>query len=344
MHHLSQYCRGVSIHQLAVLPIVPGEKPLAIAKRGLKYAAEHGFNTVIYDTAGRLHIDDELMAELRELQKALKPDETLLVADAMIGQDAVNVAREFKQQLPLTGIVLNRADGDSRGGACLSMKAITGCPIKFLGVGEKVEDLNLFHPERMAGRILGMGDIVSFVEHAIEHVEAEEAAQMEEKFRKGRFDLNDMLKQMESIGKMGGFQKMLSFIPGIANLADQLQNTEVNKDVAKSIAIIRSMTKKERRNPELLNSSRRARVARGAGTDIKEVNVLLKKFSQMQSLVKVMGGMMGKGGTDNKLAQMLPGAGGNNDGMDMQAMADLAYRAKKAQKKTSPFARLWKPR
>ncbi|WP_010297215.1 signal recognition particle protein [Candidatus Odyssella thessalonicensis] len=285
-------------NQLSVqtLPIVAEEKPLAITRRALKSAKEQGVDVLILDTAGRLHIDQELMDEVVAIRQASAPIETFLVADAMTGQDAVTIAKEFNEKVGITGIILTRLDGDARGGAALSMRSVTGCPIKFMGMGEKLDQLEPFHPERIASRILDMGDIVSLVERASEIVDQEEAERLAKKMQKGAFDLNDMEKQLESMIKMGGFGGIMSMLPGVGKIKDKMDEMGVDDTILKrQIAIIRSMTKKERRDPKVLNGSRRKRIAAGSGTQVQDVNRLLKQFEQMQSMMKRLG-KLGKSG------------------------------------------------
>lgn len=278
------------------LPIVAGEMPVKITERAMKVAKEQGIDVLLLDTAGRLHIDQELMDEVVAVRKISNPVETFLVADAMTGQDAVTIAREFNEKVGVTGIILTRLDGDARGGAALSMRAVTGRPIKFMGVGEKLDQLEPFHPERIAGRILDMGDIVSLVERASEVVDQEEAERMARKMQKGSFDLNDMEKQLEGMLKMGGFGGIMNMLPGIGKIKDKMDEMGVDDSLIKrQIAIIRSMTKKERRNHKILNGSRRKRIAAGSGTQVQEVNRLIKQFEQMQGMMKKLG-KMGKAG------------------------------------------------
>ena len=297
------------------LDIVPGEPPVAIAKRAVQTAALEGFDVVLLDTAGRLAIDEELMAEVAAVGAATKPHETLLVADAMTGQDAVTVARNFNETVGLTGIMLTRVDGDARGGAALSMKAVTGCPIKLLGTGEKLDALEAFHPDRVAGRILGMGDVVSLVEKAAETIEQDEAEKLLKKVQKGRFDLDDMAQQLKQLTKMGGLQEMMSLLPGVPNVKQQMQKANIDDGMVKrQLAIISSMTPKERQRPEIIKASRRQRIAKGSGTSVQEVNKLLKQHAQaskMMKRVQKMGkkGMM-RGGLQNMLPPGMGGPGG----------------------------------
>lgn len=280
---------------VASLPIVPGEDPLAITRRALEVARREGYDVVFLDTAGRLHIDEELMDELVRVRDLAKPSETLLVADALTGQDAVNVARDFDGRVGITGIVLTRLDGDARGGAALSMRAVTGKPIKFAGVGEKLDALQPFHPERMASRILDMGDVVSLVEKAAEVVDRDQAQKMAKKLEKGRFDLGDLRKQLEQMRKMGGMGGILAQLPGIGRVKQQLAEAKLDdRMIVRQCAIIDSMTPEERRRPEIIHASRKRRIAAGSGTSVQDVNRLLKQHRQMQDMlkrVKKAGGM-----------------------------------------------------
>jgi signal recognition particle subunit SRP54 len=261
----------------------------------VEHALGHGNDHLIIDTAGRLHINEELMEELKELRAAVSPTEILLVVDAMLGQDAVKVAASFHQQLALSGIVLTKLDGDTRGGAALSVKAVTGCPIKFIGAGEKQSALEPFYPDRMASRILGMGDVLTLIEKAQQNVDAEKMAEMEAKLRQSRFTLDDFMAQMAEMRKMGDMKEMLSLIPGLGKQAKDIQLNE--KQLRATEAIIHSMTKAERENPAILNSSRKRRVALGAGCQVQEVNRLLKQFEQLQKMMKQLNAMQsGKGG------------------------------------------------
>jgi signal recognition particle subunit SRP54 len=279
-----------------VLPIVAGQDAVAIARRAVETGRLQGYDVVILDTAGRLHIDEQLMDEVAAVHAASRPAETLLVADALTGQDAVNLARQFKARLPLTGIVLTRVDGDGRGGAALSMRAVTGCPIKLIGVGEKLDALEAFHPEGIASRILGMGDIVSLVEKAQETVDQKEAERLAAKVQKGAFDLDDLAKQLQQMRRMGGMDGLLGLLPGVAKVKKQLAEARIDDAMlTRQLAIIQSMTKLERRNPKVMNASRRRRIAAGSGTSIQEVNRLLKQFQQMSELVKKVGKLGAKG-------------------------------------------------
>jgi signal recognition particle subunit SRP54 len=281
---------------VAVLPVVFGERPLAIAKRAMESGRREGYDVVILDSAGRLHIDDKLMDEVAAVRAEAKPTETLLVADAMTGQDAVNMAREFHEKVGITGLVLTRVDGDARGGAALSMKAVTGQPIKLMGVGEKLDALEVFNAEGIAGRILSMGDVVGLVEKAAEVVEAEEAEKLAAKMMKGQFSLDDMAAQFRQLRKMGDVKGMLSMLPGISKVKKQLAETDIDdRMIARQEAIILSMTAAERRKPKILNGSRRRRIAAGSGTTVQDVNRVLKQFQQMTAMMKKMGKMGKKG-------------------------------------------------
>src|SRR5271165_4413158 len=287
------------------LPVIPGQDPVDIARRAEQAARLQGYDVVLLDTAGRTHIDEPLMAEMVEIRDAARPHEVLLVADALTGQDAVNLAREFNERVGLTGIVLTRMDGDGRGGAALSMRAITGKPIKLLGVGEKMDAVEDFHPARLADRILGMGDIVSLVEKAAQSIDAAQAAKMAEKMRKGIFDLNDLSEQLVQIEKLGGMGGIMGMLPGVAKIKDQLASANLDeKFVKRQRAIVSSMTPKERRNPDILKASRKKRVAAGAGVNVEQVNRLLKQHRQMADMMKAMGGV-GKRGVMGKLGQMM---------------------------------------
>jgi len=282
--------------EVAVLQSIFGEQPVAIAKRAMETGRKEGFDVVILDTAGRLHIDQELMAEVAQVRDAAKPTETLLVTDAMTGQDAVNVAREFNEKVGITGIALTRVDGDARGGAALSMRTITGAPIKLMGTGEKMDALELFQAERIAGSILGMGDVVGLVEKASEFVEQEEAEAMAKKMLKGQFTLDDMAQQLAQIKKMGNLEGLLGMMPGAQNIKKQMAGANIDdKMIGRQEAIIRSMTKKERVNPKVLNGSRRRRIADGSGTSVQDVNRVLKQFKQMSQMMKKAGKMGKKG-------------------------------------------------
>ena len=279
-----------------VLAVAPGEPSLAIARRALQTARLEGYDAVLLDTAGRLHIDDALMDEVAAVRDAVKPVETLLVADAMTGQDAVNIAVAFHRRIGLTGIVLTRVDGDARGGAALSMRAVTGCPIKLIGVGEKLDALEDFHPDRIAGRILGMGDVVGLVEKAAESIEQEEAEKLARKMQKGQFDLDDLAKQLRQLQKMGGLGGVMGMLPGIGKLQKQLAGARVDeKMLTRQQAILSSMTKLERRRPELIKASRKQRIAAGSGTSVPEVNRLLKQHQEMARMMKQMSKLGQKG-------------------------------------------------
>jgi signal recognition particle subunit SRP54 len=293
------------------LPIVAGEKPLAIAERAMKVGRLQGYDVVMLDTAGRLHIDEALMMEVAAVRDLVKPHETLLVADAMTGQDAVTVGKAFNERIGLTGIVLTRIDGDARGGAALSMRAVTGKPIKLLGVGEKLDALETFHPDRIAGRILGMGDVVSLVEKAAETIDQEEAAKLAAKLEKGNFDLDDLASQLKQLRKMGGMSGMLGMLPGIGKIKKQISEANIDDKVIKrQEAIISSMTKTERKNPKVLNASRRRRIAEGSGTSVQDVNKLLKQHQDMATMMKKVQKLGKKGFMRQGLAGLMPGGGG----------------------------------
>lgn len=263
-----------------------GEKPLEIVKNSIEMAKANGRDVVIIDTAGRLHIDEELMQELIELKKTFNPSEVLLVADAMMGQDSVNVAKTFNERVGITGIILTKIEGDARGGAALSIKEVTGCPIKFLGVGEKLDALEVFHPERLAGRILGMGDILTLIEKAQEAFDIKKAKELEKKIKKLEFDLEDLREQFRQMRKLGSIREILEFLPGIGKKLNEIQFDE--KELVKMEAIINSMTKEERRNPKIITASRKRRIAKGSGTTVQDVNKLLRSYEEMLKLLKQM--------------------------------------------------------
>ncbi len=307
---------------VVTLPIVAGQQPLDIARRGLTEARNGGFDVVIFDTAGRLTIDEAMMAEVTAVRDVVKPHETLLVTDAMIGQDAVVTAQSFNEKVGITGIVLTRVDGDARGGAALSMRAVTGRPIKLIGVGEKVDALDTFNPERIAGRILGMGDVVSLVEKAITTIDQEKAEKLAQRMQEGKFDLNDMLTQLQQIQRMGDMKGLLGLIPGLGQAMKQIKSADLDPKQFKRLeAIIQSMTPKERRNPDLIKASRKVRIAAGSGTSVPDVNKLLKQHQQMETVMKRMkkmgglgalGALMGGGGMPGGLGGglgKLPGGG-----------------------------------
>ena len=295
---------------VASLPVVPGERPVAITRRAIETGRTQGYDVVILDTAGRLHVNEELMLEVAAAREVAAPHQTLLVADAMTGQDAVNLAKAFGERAGITGIVLTRVDGDARGGAALSMRAITGKPIVFIGTGERIAALEPFHPERIAGRILGMGDVVSLVEKAAETVDHDEAEKLAAKMAKGNFDLDDLAGQLRQIRRMGGMGGMLSMLPGIGKLKKQLGEANVDESIVRrQEAIISSMTKSERRNPKLLNGSRRRRIAGGSGTSVQEINRLLKQYQDMADMMKKMKKLGPKGVARHGLAGLMPGAG-----------------------------------
>ena len=263
--------------------------PVDIANEAMAYARENGHDLVIIDTAGRLHIDEQLMDELKDIKALVKPQEILLVVDAMTGQDAVNVAQSFHEQLDLTGVILTKLDGDTRGGAALSIRKITNVPIKFMGMGEKLDTLEVFHPERMASRILGMGDVMTLIERAQENFDEEESMKLADKMMNATYDFNDFLKQMKQMKKLGAFEDILKLIPGVGN---QLKDINIDpKQMARVEAIIYSMTEQERKNPDLINASRKIRIAKGCGCDIAEVNRLIKQFTDMRKMMKKFSNM-----------------------------------------------------
>ena len=316
--------------KVATLPIVQGQQPVDIARRAIQAAKLQGFDVLMLDTAGRLHVDQALMDEMKAVADVADPQEILLVVDSLTGQDAVNVARNFSEQVPLTGVVLTRMDGDARGGAALSMRAVTQKPIKFAGTGEKMDGLEAFHPQRVAGRILGMGDVVSLVEKAAESIQAEDAERLAAKMSKGQFDMNDLRAQLAQMTRMGGLGALAGMMPGMKKAQQAMASGAVdNKILLRMDAMIGSMTSKERVKPELINAKRKIRIAKGSGTSVQDVNKLLKMHQEMSNAMKKlkkMGGikglaaMFGKGkGMDDVLAGMgappgLGGAGGMNGG------------------------------
>ncbi len=305
---------------IETLPIVAGQTPVQIARRAEEAARLQGFDVIILDTAGRTHIDEPLMAEMAEIKAVAKPHEILLVADSLTGQDAVNLAKNFNERVGITGIVLTRVDGDGRGGAALSMRAVTGKPIKLIGTGEKVDDLDEFHPQRIANRILGMGDIVSLVEKAAQTIDAEKAQRIAEKMRKGKFDLEDLSDQLAQVEKIGGLGGIMGMLPGMAKMKDQIAAANLDDRVIKrQRAIISSMTREERRNPDVLKASRKKRVAAGSGTRVEDVNRLLKQHRQMADMMKAMGGA-NKRGPMGKMAQMFGIGGGMPSAEEMAEM------------------------
>lgn len=272
---------------VATLPIVPLEMPLAITRRALEQARREGFDVLILDTAGRLSIDEELMKEVADISELAKPKETLLVADAMTGQDAVNVAKAFNERLAVTGIVLTRVDGDARGGAALSMRAVTGRPVKLIGVGEKFDQLEPFHPDRIASRILGMGDIVSLVERAAETIDKEDAEKLAARVRKGQFDMDDLLNQLRQLRKMGGLSGLMGMLPGAMQAKAAMSKAKIDEgQLKRQEAVILSMTPKERRNPDVIHASRKKRIAKGSGVQVQDVNKLLKQHADMLKMMK----------------------------------------------------------
>jgi len=271
--------------------------PVEIAKQGLAHAKQNGHDYVIFDTAGRLHIDEALMDELKQIHEHVVPDEVLLVVDAMTGQDAVNVAQSFHEQLALTGVVLTKLDGDTRGGAALSVKAVTGQPIKFAAMGEKIDSLEPFHPERMASRILGMGDMLSLIEKAQSTIDADKAKEMERKMRDAEFTFDDFLEQMEQVKKLGPLDQIMDMLPGMGKMKGNMKDLKVDeRQLGRVEAIVKSMTKQEKQNPDILDQKRRRRIAAGSGTTLVEVNRLIKQFDDMKKMMKQFSSMMGPGG------------------------------------------------
>ena len=293
------------------LPIVPGQSPLEIAARAMDVARRELYDVVILDTAGRLSIDDALMDEVAAVKAATRPHQTLLVVDAMTGQDAVNTARNFQDRVGVNGIVMTRVDGDARGGAALSMRAVTGAPIRLLGAGEKLDALEDFHPDRIAGRILGMGDIVSLVERAAETIDRDEAEKLAAKMQKGTFDLEDFASQLKQVGKMGNLSGILGMLPGMGAMKSQIANAKIDDSmIGRQSAIISSMTRKERKNPDIIKASRKKRIASGAGVTVQDVNRLLKQFDDMSAMMKRMNKLGQKGLMRGGLGALLPGMGG----------------------------------
>jgi signal recognition particle subunit SRP54 len=316
------------------LPVVAGQQPVDIAKRALQSAKLQGYDVVMLDTAGRLHVDEQLMSEMKAVAAASNPAETLLVVDALTGQDAVNVAKGFAGEVDLSGVILTRMDGDARGGAALSMRAVTGKPIKFAGVGEALDKLEAFHPERVAGRILGMGDVVSLVERAAETIKVEEAEKLAAKMAKGKFDLDDLRAQLQQMQRMGGLGALAGMMPGIKGMKGAMDQAANSKALIHMEAMLSSMTAKERAKPEIINAKRKIRVAKGSGTTIQEINKLLKMHQEMSTAMKrlkKMGGlgklaaMFSKGGLEGALGGIappgalppggLPGLGGAGGGL-----------------------------
>jgi len=291
---------------VTILPKLENQMPVDIVSRAKQFAELQEIDCVLYDTAGRMNVEKGLMSELSLLEKEINPLETILVLDSLTGQEAVNVASDFAKAINITGSILTRIDGDARGGAALSMKYITDCPIKFMGVGEQVEDLEKFHPERIANRILGMGDIVTLVEKAAETVDQEDAEEMAKKLQKGDFDLDDLLSQIRQMKKMGGISGMMKFIPGLSNLSDKIpQNTNPDNSIAQQEAIILSMTKYERSKPKIINGSRKKRIAAGSGTSVSEINKILKQHRKMSDMMKKLSRKGGGSIDPNMLAGQL---------------------------------------
>lgn len=313
---------GIEVFSLGV-----ETKALETAKRAMEYALEHGYDTVIFDTAGRLHIDEELMQELRDIKAFVHPDDILLTVDAMTGQDIVNVANSFHEQLDVTGLVLTKLDGDSRGGGILSVRAITNVPVKFIGLGEKIDDLDVFHPDRMADRILGMGDILSLVEQAQEKMDIEASTKSANRMMSGQFTLTDMLVQYEQIEKMGSLGGMMKLIPGFSQMAGQVDEAKADNKMKKSKAIILSMTHEERENPNILRASRKNRIAKGSGTTVADVNRCISEYEKMKTVMKQMSSMAKGGGIPG-----MPGMGGMG-GLGGMKQAHAMKKAMKKNKK-----------
>jgi len=292
---------------VSTVEIIKGEQPVKIAERSLEQAKKEGFDVLILDTAGRLQINNELMNEVRDVSKAVNPTEILLVSDSMIGQESVNVAKEFNEKLKLTGIILTRLDGDARGGAALSMRFVTGCPIKLIGVGEKMEAIEVFHPDRVANRILGMGDVVTLVEEASQTIKKEDADKLDKKIKDGQFSLDDLSKQLGQMKKLGGIKGILSKLPGASKIQDQMNKANIDdKVILRQQAIISSMTLDERNNHKIIHASRKKRIASGSGTSIQEVNKLLKQYHTMLKMMKKYGNMDKKTLMRQGFGNMLP--------------------------------------
>jgi signal recognition particle subunit SRP54 len=295
---------------LRTLDVIPGEPPVAIARRAVQTGALEGYDVVLLDTAGRLAIDEAMLAEASSVRDAVKPHETLLVADAMTGQDAVTVARNFNERVGVSGIMLTRVDGDARGGAALSMRAVTGCPIKLIGIGEKLDALEAFHPDRIASRILGMGDVVSLVEKAAETVERQDAEKLAKKLQKGKLDMDDLAQQLKQLQKMGGLSSLMGLLPGVPKIQQQMKNASIDDRLIKrQLAIISSMTPSERHRPEIIKASRKQRIARGSGTSVQEINRLLKQFQEAQRMMKKVQKFGKKGMMRHGLPGMVPPGG-----------------------------------
>lgn len=288
------------------LPIIKGQKPVKIAKRALDTGKKEGYDVVLLDTAGRLQIDDELMDEVKEVRSSVNPHETLLVVDSMMGQEAVHVAESFHQKLDLTGLILTRVDGDARGGAALSVRHVTKCPVKFMGVGEKLDELEAFHPERIASRILGMGDIVTLVEKAAETIKQEDAEKLAEKLDKGEFTLDDLAKQIKQMKKMGGMSSLINMLPGAKKIQQKMSQSKFDEGrIKRQEAILSSMTPLERKRPELIKASRKKRIAQGSGTSIPDINKLLKQFADMKKMMKRVKKMGGTSALEEQFSKML---------------------------------------
>ncbi|MEC8776725.1 MAG: signal recognition particle protein [Pseudomonadota bacterium] len=316
---------------VATLPVVDGQQPVDIAKRAMQAGRLGGYDVVILDTAGRLHVDEMLMDEVAAVRSVSEPHEVLLVADAMTGQDSVTVAKNFNERVGLTGIVLTRVDGDARGGAALSMRAVTGCPIKMIGVGEKLDEFEPFHPDRIANRILGMGDVVSLVEKVSETVETEKAEKLAKKLKKGEMDLDDLADQLDQLQKMGGLGGIMGMLPGVAKAQKQMADANIDETmIRRQRAIISSMTRDERSRPKLIQASRKRRIAAGSGTSVQDVNKLLKQFQMMNKMMKKVGKMGNKGMMRHGLPGMPPGGlppgFGYKSGFRQNALTELDKR------------------
>jgi signal recognition particle subunit SRP54 len=290
-------------NNISTLPVTEGQVPADICRRAISAANLNGSEVILFDTAGRTQIDFQMMNEIKQIENIINPSETILVADSLTGQVAANVAKEFKNTVNLTGIVLTRSDGDGRGGAALSMKYVADVPIKFLGVGEKIENFEVFYPDRIANRLLGMGDIVSLVEKASEDLDQENLKKTEEKLKKGQFSLEDYLSQLRQMKKMGGIEGIMSFLPGVSKIKSQMDQAGVDeKIITQNEAVILSMTKKERENPKIIDGSRKKRIANGSGTDVATINKLLKQFKMMSEMMK----KMSKGNTKGMADKGIP--------------------------------------
>ncbi|WP_028573814.1 signal recognition particle protein [Desulfonatronovibrio hydrogenovorans] len=327
---IDQLTRLAQELEMPVHPSVSGDDPVDICSQAMDVARQKAYTAVILDTAGRLHVDDKLMNELVRIKEKCSPHEILFVADAMTGQDAVNVAQKFNELLDISGIILTKMEGDARGGAALSVKSVTHKPIKFIGTGEKLSDLEVFHPDRVASRILGMGDVLTLIEKAQSGIDEAEARDMEEKFKKAQFDLEDFRKQMRRLKKLGSIEGLLKMIPGMGKVKEKLKDVKVpEKEMVRLEAIINSMTPEERRSPKIFNASRKKRIAAGSGTTVQDVNQLLNNFEQMQRMMQKMVG--GKGG--GKQGAGMPGLPGMSGAVPAQARAKAKAKRKKLKRR-----------